>query len=170
MSSPQYAPEPNSNSEELTNGLGKRDTSSTVHDESGNAQASDDSDSPSSATRVTLDNDFIEELRQHAADFLGDGDQDMTQETQGNQEIKETETKSEATKNGEEMEEDFHSDSSFTTVSSVSSSELRPKSKKRPSLMHNPQAAWAEARSMTVQEVIISMLSTHCPNADVVVV
>lgn len=167
MSSPQSTSEPKSRSEELTNGFGKKDTSSTAHYESGNAQASNNSDNHSSATRVTLDMEFIEGLRQHAADFLGDGDQEMIQY---DQEIKETEKKSEATKNGEDMEEDFHSDSSFTTVSSVSSSELRPKSKKRPPLMHNPQAAWAEARSMTVQEVIIPMLSTHCSNTDVMVV
>jgi hypothetical protein len=109
---------------------------------------SESSESQSVSSRPSISLDFEEELKQYATEFLDN--EEALMET--NHEFKDEETKPVGDKNNQGGGEEYNSDST-SSISSVSSSEFRPKSKKRPCLMLNPQAAWEEARSMTIAEV-----------------
>lgn len=116
-----------------------RDRSETV---------SEGSEHQSMSSQPSVSFDFEEELKQYATGFLDDDEELM----ETNHELKDGEIKLDGDKNNQGHGEEYNSDSS-SSISSVSSSEFRPKSKKRPCLMLNPQAAWEEARSMTIAEV-----------------
>lgn len=117
------------------------------------------SETQSISSRLSSTFEFEEELKKYATGFLEDDYDDELMETK--QELKDEEIKPDGNKNKQEEGEEYNSDST-SSISSVSSSEFRPKSKKRPCLMLNPQAAWEEARSMTIAEVF-PLVNGHLP-------
>lgn len=88
---------------------------------------SEKSQSQSAGSRLSLNSDFEEELKQYAA-FSGDEEEENMVED--NREIKDEENQRDANKTNVDQDHDYCSDSS-TTLSSVSSYEFRTKSKRQ---------------------------------------